>query len=245
MNYDDNITEVFSYEDLFEVSLDGIIYHEGSSVLRPTSDIIFPQEQKEIRLEGKGVIEAKSTTAHFTETPPSHRGLWQLQMQLLCTGYKWGIVAVLYQGSRHVVYVYERDENMIKQLIEAGKDFYQRLEGIDWYPVVDGIDGAKTYKNAEDELPSINLRHIEDDALEYYRAKQTIRTLESVMKDKEALIMDTMGNHTKAHLFDGDKTLFEISWGMRRTKAKPEKVVAATPEKVERQKSLSLAAKWL
>lgn len=245
MDYDDNITEVFSYKDLFEVSLDGIIFHEGSSVLRPTSDIIFPQGQKEIRLEGKGVIEAKSTTAHFTETPPSYRGLWQLQMQLLCTGLKWGIVAVLYQGSRHVVYVYERDESMMKQLIEAGKDFYQRLDGIDWFPVVDGVDASKTYSNAEDELPSINLNTLEDDALEYFQAKQTIRTLESVVKDKEALIMDAMGNHTKAHLSDGEEILFEVTWPMRRTKAKPEKVVAATPEKVERQKSLSLAAKWL
>jgi hypothetical protein len=37
----------------------------------------------------------------------------------------------------------------------------------------------------------------------------------------------------------------EITWRMRKTKATQEKVVAAKPEKVERQKTLSIAQRWL
>ena len=58
--------------------------------------------------------------------------------------------------------------------------------------------------------------------------------------------MEAMGNHEFAHLnFEDGETMFEVKWPTRSTKAQPEKIVPAKPAKVERQKSLTIPAKWL
>lgn len=240
--FDDEITDVYSYENLFEVSLDGILYNDSKITLRPTNNIIFPQGQEQIVLEGNGIIEAKLTGAAKKETPPEFRGFWQVMMGMLCTEMKWAVVATLYKGTELVLYVYQRDSECFKSLIEAGNDFYSRLDGPDWYPAFDGYDAASIYENGEDDLPSIDLKPIEDSAADYYQAKTTIKSLEKMVKELEPIIMDQMGNHTHAFLKDSDNNIvFEVKWPMRRTKAQPEKVVPAKPEKYERQKSLSFS----
>ena len=244
LKHEPEVRDVYKYKDLFEVSLDSIVFHEGSSVIKPSEEmqIIFPKGQSEIVLEGDGIIEAKNTRIPPRELPEEYMGVWQLQMQMLCYGAKWGAVSVLYQGYSHFVYIYERDEEMVQKLIDMAIEFYQRVNNIDWYPVRTSSDGAKTYANGEDDLPSINLSELSEDILELVNAKDTIKTLEEqINKELEPKIMNKLGNHTKGYLDDEEGNRFvDIKWGMRNYKAQPEKVIKAKPAERKRQKSLTI-----
>jgi len=243
---DTEINRVYTFKkDFLECSLDGIVKN-GVKTLTPSEKIIFPQGQKSIKLIGDGDIESKCTQATFSLEPAAYRGPWQLQAQMLCTGHTWGAIPTLYNGNRLVVYVYEADVSMQAHIIDALEDFYERLEGPDWYPALDGPDAALAYATAEPDLPEINLGSISDVVEEFVETKKAIKSMQSLAALLEANIMDEMGNHERAYLDDklGNR-MCEIVWRMRKTKAQPEKVTPARFEKIERQKSLSIAPKWL
>lgn len=243
--FDKDITTVYDYDDLFSASLDGILFNEKMTI--QASDGIFLMNGADAMiLEGDGTIESKLTSAPYTETPPPYRGPWQLEMQMLCKGASWGVIATLYQGTRLVLNVYQADQDRQRQLIEAANDFYQRLDGPDWYPALDGADAARTWERGEDHLPSVDLDPIAQVAMSYYEAKRAMKAADELAKKLEPQIMTHMANHEMAHLKDenGD-VMFEFKWPTRNFKAQPEKVTPAKPARVERQKSLSIPAKWM
>ena len=72
--------------------------------------------------------------------PPLHIGL-QLQHQLACTGYTWGVVAGLVGGNEPVLYPYEVKPELIAEIRRRVTAFWQSIaEGRE--PPVDGSDGA-------------------------------------------------------------------------------------------------------
>ena len=242
---DTEVTEVFHYGELFSVSLDGILKNT-SLALQAQDGIYLMNGAQTMLLEGNGVCESKLTSAPFTEVPPPYRGPWQLQMQMMCYGAKWGAIATLYQGTRLVLNVYEADPEMQAELIEAAEDFYKRLEGPDWYPALDGSDAARTWGRGEEDLPPVNLEPIADIVTQYLDAKRAARAAEALAKSLEPEIMSQMAVHERAFLKDENgETMVEISWPTRNFKAQPEKIVPAKPARVERQKSISIASKWL
>lgn len=243
--FNKDITTVYDYDDLFSASLDGILFNEKMAI-EASDGIILMNGADGMILEGNGIIESKLTSASYTDTPPPYRGPWQVQMQMLCYGAKWAVIATFYQGTRLVLNIYEADQEMQRQLIEAAKDFYQRLDGPDWYPALDGADAARTWERGEDHLPSVDLDPIAQVAMSYYEAKRAMKAADELAKKLEPQIMTHMANHEMAHLKDenGD-VLFEFKWPTRNFKAQPEKVTPAKPARVERQKSLSIPAKWM
>jgi len=242
---DTEVTEVFHYEELFSVSLDGILKNT-TLALQAQDGIHLMDGSETMILEGDGVCESKLTSAPFSETPPPYRGPWQLQMQMMCYGAKWGVIATLYQGTRLVLNVYHANPDMQAQLIEAAEDFYKRLEGPDWYPALDGADAARTWGRGEDDLAPVDLEPISDIVTQYLDAKRAARAAEALAKSLEPEIMGQMAVHERAFLKDENgETMVEISWPTRRFKAQPEKIVPAKPARIERQKSISISAKWL
>ena len=243
--YDDEITEVYAFEDLFEVSLDGVIFNK-TKVIHASDSIKLMNGQDSMTLEGDGVIESKLTSAPYTDVPPPYRGPRQLDMQMMCKGAKWGVIATLYQGTRLVLYVYEANQDRFDELIDAGKDFYRRLDGPEWYPAVDGVDAAKVHSDADDSLPPMDLEPVADLAMTYYDARRAAKAAEALAKSIEPKLMDALGNHESGILNDEfGNPLFEVKWPTRSFKAQPEKIVPAKPARVERQKSLTIPAKWL
>jgi len=239
------VTEVFDYEDLFSVSLDAIFYNKARDI-QASDSVILMNGKDTMSLEGNGICESKLTSVPFVESPPPYRGPWQLQMQMMCYGASWGVIATFYQGTRLVLNVYERDEEMQRQLVEAAKDFYERLDGPDWYPAMSSADAARTYERGEDHLPAVDLEPIAELAMQYFDAKRAAKAADALAKQLEPKIMDRMGNHDKAFLKDEKgETMFELSWPMRSFKAQPEKTTPAKPARIERQKSLTIAAKWM
>tara|TARA_R100000734_G_C3304573_1_gene95075 strand:- start:212 stop:1189 length:978 start_codon:yes stop_codon:yes gene_type:complete len=244
-DYKDDVDVTYEYHDLFSVSLDGILYNKKMNITG-SNNIFIMNKQNDATLKGNGIIESKLTSAMFTESPPPYRGPWQLQMQMMCYGASWGVIATLYQGTRLVLNVYEEDKDMQKQLIDAAKDFYSRLDGPDWYPAMDRSDAARTWERGEDYLPSIDLEPVGDLAIQYYEAKRAIKAAEELCKNIEPKIMTHMANHELAHLKDeyGD-TILELKWPTRRLKEQPAKTTPAKPARIERQKTLSIPAKWI
>tara|TARA_B100000700_G_scaffold237154_1_gene263266 strand:- start:342 stop:1313 length:972 start_codon:yes stop_codon:yes gene_type:complete len=245
--YETEITKVYKYqEDFIEVSLDGIFFNDKKRIYA-SENIILENNEEYIDLEGNGCAEAKNTASPFTPTPPEHRGFLQGQTQCLCTKFKWFVVATLYQGNRLTLYIYKASEKIQNDIISETVTFYNKLKGPDWFPALDGPDAARTYATGEPDLPEINLESNREIVEEFVETKKAIKALKDLESLLEAQIMDTMGNHTIAFL-NHEKTNekeVEISWPMRKTKATKEKIIPAKPEKNERQKTLSIAQRWL
>ena len=243
--YNDEVTKVYAFEDLFEVSLDAI-FPNDSRTIHASDSIKLMNGQESMTLEGDGVVESKLTSAPYTDVPPPYRGPRQLDMQMMCYGAKWGVIATLYQGTRLVLYVYEANQDRFDELIDAGRDFYKRLDGPQWYPAIDGADAARVHDTSDDSLPPMDLEPIADLAMTYYDAKRAAKAAEALAKSIEPKLMDALGEHESAFLNDElGNPLFEVKWPTRSFKAQPEKVIPAKPARVERQKSLTIPAKWL
>lgn len=242
--WDDAVSTVYDYDDLFSVSLDAIFFNKKMRV-DATDNIKIMSGADSVILQGDGVCEAKLTGAPYSDVPPAYRGVWQLEMQMMCKGASWGVLAILNQGTRLTLYIYQADPVRQKMLIDAARDFYRRLENMEWYPALDSNDAARVFPMS-DAQPSLDLEPFADLAIQYFDARRAAKRCEALAKAIEPRLMEAMGNHEFAHLnFEDGETMFEVKWPTRSTKAQPEKIVPAKPAKVERQKSLTIPAKWL
>lgn len=77
---------------------------------------------------GPGVVEAKCTSLveRWDDGVPAYVTV-QVQHQLAVTGYNWGSVAVLFNGREFFWKDFERDEEMIAEMIKIESDFWQRV----------------------------------------------------------------------------------------------------------------------
>ena len=218
-----------------------------SKKIYPSENIILPQGQEYIEMNGRGLIEAKNTRSFYTPEPPMWRGVWQLQTQLMCCPWaKWGVIATLYQGSRLVLYVYEPDADMQRQIVEAAEDFYKRLAAPDYYPSDTIEEAASAYPNVEDDLPEVDLGGNDPNTAEdFYEAKRAQKEVNGLVNTLEAQIIDKMGLHQKGvYRNDLGLEVFTVERKMRHYKATPEKVIPAKPARSERQKSLTFKTDW-
>lgn len=93
--------------------------------IKSSDGIIFMNVATALIMADNGIVKSKLTSAQYTETPPPYRSPWQAQMQALCYGAKWVVIATFYKGTRLVLNLYdEADQEMQRQLIGAAEDFY-------------------------------------------------------------------------------------------------------------------------
>ncbi len=241
-NHETHITKPEFHPDLpLAASLDGLGVANGT-IKTNTANGIYCMTSDETDISTIGVLEAKTTSAMPEEQPAAHRGLWQLQAQMMCGGYKWGAVCVLYRGIEMRIFVYEADAVMQKRIADAVIDFEERRKTGEVYPVLSSDDGNHAYPEAEPDAWPIDLNG-EPDALTAFEdllaAKAAKKQAEADIDQAEATIKEYMGSHDIAHIFKGN-SLYQIKWPMRRSKAQPEKVVPAKPETVIRQKTLTV-----
>ena len=240
--------------DFINASLDGLLKPLDDGYFYPNENpegsnpkLRFCQGQDRIKLEGTGICEAKTHLSFdIYEDLPRWLGRDQLQIQMKCYGAKWGAVSVLFNGNELVIYLFERDEDIIKEYEDAGKDFYTRLKNIDYYPVVDLKDAIKTYDKAEDDLPPVDLGgNNRDVALELYEAKKLDRVNKELISGLEAEMVEKLGLHEVGILYDDiGQEIFRVERKNRRYKATADKLVKGRPERVERQKTLTFKSSW-
>ena len=133
-------------------------------------------------IEGLGILEAKLTSVYPSDTPDPARGPIQIQGLMMCSGYTWGAVSTLYQGTKHIVYVYKANKSIHSLIENEVKEFDQKIntykeEGIvDWYNIFSPNEGAIVYATIEEKLPSIKLTKEDEDLVEKLQAaKEAIK----------------------------------------------------------------------
>lgn len=241
-NHETHITKPEFHPDLpLAASLDGLGVANGT-IKTDVANGIYCMTADEIDISTIGVLEAKTTSAMPEEQPAAHRGLWQLQAQMMCGGYKWGAICVLYRGIQMRIFVYEADPVMQKRIADAVIDFEERRKTGEVYPVLSSDDGNHAYPEAEPDAEPLDLNG-EPDVLTAFEdlmaAKDAKKQAEADIDQAEATIKEYMGNHDQARVNIG-LSQYQIKWPMRRTKAQPEKVTPAKPEATVRQKTLTI-----
>jgi predicted phage-related endonuclease len=221
-------------------SLDGS--GEGAGQVKTSvENLVYAMNAPEIDITGFGVLEAKVTSAMPEDMPPPQRGPLQLQAQMMCTGYTWGVVATLYRGIELRLFVYQEDDVIQKRIAEAVDDFERRKIDIDWYPPLTSEDANTAWSNVDDAAPPMNLDDLGASMLisDLVQAKADKADAEDRIEAAEVSIKELMGNHESAEGTVGN-TLYNVKWPMRHFKDKPEKLTPAKPAYSTRQKTLTI-----
>ena len=225
-------------------SLDGRGDGAGLTFVTDAAAGIYVIGQDEITLEGTGVLEAKSTN-HFPELEPAlTRGPIQCQGLMMCTGYKWAAIFVLYRGCELRIFLYAPDPVWTSKIeadvleFEGRLDTFRRDGVVDWYPAFSSNDAATMYDRSEPEQVIDLNEDISDKVLELIDARRAQKTVKTLIDKLQGEIMDEMGNHENAVVYEDGRAVASVKWGMtsgRKYKATEERY---TPPK--RSKTLSI-----
>jgi hypothetical protein len=195
----------------------------------------------ELAITGPGVLESKLTANLPEEEPAAHRGPIQLQGCMLCSGYNWGAIGVLYRGVELRIFVYPRDQTMIDKITDLCADFESRKIAQDWYSPISATDAANTWKHGDDTAPPIDLIPESIDLMEdILTAKELIKAAEATIDECSAALMEILGNHVEGIAVDDDGTKYRVRWPMRNYKAQPEKVTPAKEAYQKRSQTLEI-----
>lgn len=233
--------QAFFHENItLAASLDGA--GTGHGIVKTDAEKnIYCIGSDEVDISGRGVLEAKNTSAQPEITPALYRGPLQLQAQMMCVDANWGAVCVLYGGNQLRVFVYQKDLALQKRISDAITEFERRKLGRDWYPIFSSADGNTAYSNVDQGAPELELdgtdaeQYLED----LVEAKRKKKIAEQQINEAEAGLKEAMGSHEKAVGMVGNRR-YAVRWPMRTKKASPEKVVPAQPETRVRQNTLTI-----
>ena len=238
-----NLNEPFFCKGvMLAASLDGMGKLTGTIKTDPNKGIYVMNERGWIDVDGWGSLEAKLTSAPPEERPAAYRGLWQLQAQMMCSGFDWGAIATLYQGVTLRIFVYKADAVMQSRIIEAITEFERRRADKEPYPVSSSADGNNAYPVASEAVPAIDFASIQGGqklVLDLAQAKDDKKEAERRIDELEASIKEIMGDASAGETEIGGKR-YIVKWPMRRVREQPEKIVPAKPETISRQKTLTL-----
>ena len=195
-----------------------------------------------VYIDGIGVLESKLTSNNPEDAPAPHRGVLQLQGQLLCTSHSWGAVCVLYNGIELRVFLYQADAAAQSKIINIVQEFEQRKISREPYPVISSKDGNAAYPESNGSAAVLQLPDEKAEWLaQLVNAKKAKAAAEVDIDEAEAALKEVMGHYEVASAVIGN-TAYQVKWPMRNYKAQPEKVVPAKPAYFKRQTTLSLKA---
>lgn len=231
-----NITTAAIHPTLpLEASLDGEGKGDGQVIKEDLERGIYVCGDTSIKLDGDGVLEAKVTRNRPEDFPALYRGPLQMQGQMMCTGYKWGALMVLYGGVEMRIWIMMPHAKTVEAIEEAVIDFDRRLHlpEPEWYDLASGADASMVYALGDQE-EAIQL-DASDMAKEYMALKHQIKEGEEALEMLGTKFQSMMGNHTIARAGD-----YEIKWPVRNYKAQPEKVVPAKDARQVRSKTITM-----
>ena len=216
---------------------DKVVHHD------PDNGIYVMNDSGQITLDGKGVVEIKTTATEPVESPPLYMGPIQLQAQMDILGCKWGAVAILFRGSKLRIFLFERHLPTILMIVDMVTEFSKKVENfkdtgeLDWYPPIDNRDAQRTWGDRGDEdAPPIELAGATDSVIqELLDAKAEIKRLEEVIDDCEKSLKERLQEHTV-----GMTSRFKVTWPMRHYKATPQRVVPAKPANTIRLNTIQI-----
>ena len=237
-----NINEAVFHPDLpLACSLDG--RGDGGTVFEhnPAHGIYVPQGGV-VDTHGPGVLEAKNTQSAPESAPAPYRGPWQLQAQMMCTGYAWGAVCVLYRGSELRLFLYRADEKMHAHIEDAVHEFERRKRDIVWYPPASSDDANVAWHRVDDGAPALDLNGTPDAdhwTQVLISRREQKRALEAEIDEAEMMLKEMLGNHEEGRV-EADGSTYYVKWPMRQYKAQPAKTTEAKPARSIRAKTLTI-----
>jgi len=237
----------FFHKDIpLAVSLDGMLKGDGREVKTDPSQNIYVMNADSIVLEGDGILESKLTGHEAEIDLPDYRGPIQLQAQMDTvqsdTGkpVRWGAVCVLYKGVQLRIFLYKRDEILIRQIHDAAIDFdkrvnkYRENDETEWYPIQTTKEASEMFEDVTEETIDLN-DEFADKAERIIEIEQDIKSLTQELETYQAQIMANMRDYKYANAGQ-----YHIAWGSMNYKAVPEKVIPAKPARTVRVKKLRI-----
>ena len=109
-------------------SLDAILNVEGSLLMKD------PKTRGHMELSGMGALEIK--TSNSADSPRIDQVI-QLQAQLMCSGFKWGIIAVFGKQQRLSLTPFKADTEMHDIIREKVEEFWTKVGLDEPYPALD------------------------------------------------------------------------------------------------------------
>jgi len=167
-------------------------------------------------LSGFGALEIKTTN---TDDLPRTDQIIQLQTQLLCSGFKWGIIAVFGKAQKLTLVPFEADQELFNQIMEKVNEFWQKVDLDEPYPPLD---------NGPPSI--INLDHLDiKDSLigvaeDWLMCDAEIKKWTKKKDEDQRLLQRIMEQNEAEHAEVGD---INISYPTITRKAQPEKIVPA------------------
>ena len=193
-------------------SLDAILNVEGSLLMKD------PKTRGHMELSGMGALEIKTSNS---DDSPRIDQVIQLQAQLMCSGFKWGIIAVFGKQQRLSLTPFKADTEMHDIIREKVDEFWTKGGLDEPYPA---LDNGPAY--------TINLDHIETKeqviqlSLDWLKADNEIKAWTKTKQEcQEALEIVMKSNQAEIAEIGEFKILNPII----KRKAQPEKVVPAKP----------------
>ena len=184
------------------------------------------------KINGKGIIEIKTTNAPLTETLPTYRGVTQVRCLMAITEFSWSVVCVL-NGSDLRMYFYQRDEQWEKEVLEPKViDFNNRIANCDWYDPFDTKEAG--YITPQDNGESTELTkqdQVQIDNIVAWEAQ--IKNLKDNIEEAKKSIMMSMKDAK-----EGYSESHKVVWQTVNYKAQPEKVVPAKEAYTSRRFSI-------
>lgn len=147
--------------------------------------------------DGPGICEAKNVDGliyrkeWLNDEPPMHIVL-QLQQQLACTGYKWGVIAALVGGNDLKIFYYKAHPAAIKKIEEATKQFWGEVSaGVEPKACAEDYDTLKDmFDSGEDkEIDLTGDNHLPELCASLLAATETRLAAEKLEKSFKAEII--------------------------------------------------------
>ena len=127
---------------------------------------------------------------------------YQVQNALLTTGCEHGILVRFVKGWQLQWFIYPRDHKMIDEIIKAGKDFWDRFDGIKnghdyWYPPADTAEASLIYtSNGSKEVQDMSTHNKLGILIEQYVSASADEKEAKKRKDAASMYMkEIVGGH--------------------------------------------------
>jgi len=167
-------------------------------------------------LSGFGALEIKTTN---TDDLPRTDQIIQLQTQLLCSGFKWGIIAVFGKAQKLTLVPFEADQELFNQIMEKVNEFWQKVDLDEPYPPLD--NGPPSIINLDHLDIKESLIGVAEDWL---MCDAEIKKWTKKKDEDQRLLQRIMEQNEAEHAEVGD---INIAYPTITRKAQPEKIVPA------------------
>jgi hypothetical protein len=228
-----------------EGSMDGIAFAGLDHIVKhDPANGVYVMGSDQAKMSGKVVLECKCTRDYPELEPPLWRGRMQMQGLMDAVDAKWGVLVVLYQSTDLRMFVYHRDEVMVKEIHKLVKDFDRRIREEDPFPPVNPVDALSYWDQAiENEVP-LQLEEDAEDHIELINlADSALKKWTSVKEESTAKLMAMLKDNTLGECWSekgSERVCYQVRWSMLNRKATEERIIPAKEAYSVRLKTLKI-----